>query len=119
VAHDQHGGEARRGTQGAGLKLNLPEATAIITSFLLEGARDGPLVEDLMDAFSQTGEATLPARDVEVSRFAGAGKSPLRTGRWSRHCAGGHPRSATPTLGVRDPTQASRVRPDSVLMRSA
>ena len=33
-----------------GLKLNLPEATAIITSFLLEGARDGRAVADLMDA---------------------------------------------------------------------
>jgi urease subunit gamma len=33
-----------------GLKLNLPEATAIITSFLLEGARDGRSVTDLMDA---------------------------------------------------------------------
>jgi urease subunit gamma len=33
-----------------GLKLNLPEATAIITSFLLEGARDGRSVADLMDA---------------------------------------------------------------------
>jgi len=33
-----------------GLKLNLPEATAIITSFLLEGARDGRTVTDLMDA---------------------------------------------------------------------
>jgi urease subunit gamma len=31
-----------------GLKLNLPEATALITSFLLEGARDGRSVEDLM-----------------------------------------------------------------------
>jgi urease subunit gamma len=33
-----------------GLKLNLPEATALITSFLLEGARDGRSVTDLMDA---------------------------------------------------------------------
>ena len=33
-----------------GLKLNLPEATAVITSFLLEGARDGRMVSDLMDA---------------------------------------------------------------------
>ena len=32
-----------------GLKLNLPEATAIITSFLLEGARDGETVTDLME----------------------------------------------------------------------
>jgi urease subunit gamma len=33
-----------------GLKLNLPEATALITSFLLEGARDGRTVTELMDA---------------------------------------------------------------------
>ena len=33
-----------------GLKLNLPEATALITSFLLEGARDGQTVPDLMEA---------------------------------------------------------------------
>ena len=33
-----------------GLRLNLPEATALITSFLLEGARDGRTVVDLMDA---------------------------------------------------------------------
>lgn len=33
-----------------GLKLNLPEATAVITSFLLEGARDGETVADLMAA---------------------------------------------------------------------
>ena len=32
-----------------GLKLNLPEATALITSFLLEGARDGRTVADLME----------------------------------------------------------------------
>lgn len=32
-----------------GLKLNLPEATAIITSYLLEGARDGESVADLME----------------------------------------------------------------------
>lgn len=33
-----------------GLKLNLPEATALITSFLLEGARDGQTVTDLMES---------------------------------------------------------------------
>ncbi|WP_026535795.1 urease subunit gamma [Arthrobacter sp. H14] len=33
-----------------GLKLNLPEATAIITSYLLEGARDGEMVADLMES---------------------------------------------------------------------
>ncbi|MQA79894.1 MAG: urease subunit gamma [Streptosporangiales bacterium] len=31
-----------------GLRLNHPEATAVITSFLLEGARDGRSVADLM-----------------------------------------------------------------------
>ncbi|HEY9098027.1 MAG TPA: urease subunit gamma [Thiobacillus sp.] len=33
-----------------GLKLNLPEATALLTSFILEGARDGETVVDLMEA---------------------------------------------------------------------
>lgn len=32
-----------------GVELNLPEATALITSFVLEGARDGRSVVDLMD----------------------------------------------------------------------
>lgn len=33
-----------------GLKLNLPEATALIASFILEGARDGETVADLMES---------------------------------------------------------------------
>jgi urease subunit gamma len=33
-----------------GLKLNHPESVAIITSFVLEGARDGRTVADLMEA---------------------------------------------------------------------
>ena len=33
-----------------GLRLNYPEATAIITAYLLEGARDGRTVVDLMEA---------------------------------------------------------------------
>ena len=33
-----------------GLRLNHPEATAMIASFLLEGARDGRTVAELMDA---------------------------------------------------------------------
>lgn len=36
-----------------GLKLNLPEATALITSFLLEGARDGRTVTELMESGRQ------------------------------------------------------------------
>ena len=33
-----------------GLRLNHPEATAVITAFLLEAARDGRSVTDLMEA---------------------------------------------------------------------
>lgn len=43
-----------------GLLLNLPEATAVITSFLLEGARDGKMVTDLME----TGRGVLSRGDV-------------------------------------------------------
>src|SRR5213595_1842585 len=34
--------------KGRGLKLNYPEAVAFITAALLEGARDGRTVQDLM-----------------------------------------------------------------------
>src|SRR5690349_9149556 len=43
-----------------GLRLNYPEATAVITSFLLEGARDGRSVVDLMEA----GRDVLTRSDV-------------------------------------------------------
>jgi urease subunit gamma len=43
-----------------GLRLNHPEATAVITSFLMEGARDGRSVADLMSA----GRAVLGREDV-------------------------------------------------------
>ncbi|MFI9598591.1 urease subunit gamma [Streptomyces sp. NPDC004069] len=43
-----------------GLLLNLPEATAVITSFLLEGARDGRTVTELMEA----GRTVLTRDDV-------------------------------------------------------
>ncbi|KUL41284.1 urease subunit gamma [Actinoplanes awajinensis] len=43
-----------------GLKLNHPEAIAIITAFLLEGARDGRTVVELMDA----GRRVLTRDDV-------------------------------------------------------
>ncbi|HEX3825909.1 MAG TPA: urease subunit gamma [Sporichthyaceae bacterium] len=39
---------ARR--KARGLRLNYPEAVAMITAFLLEGARDGRSVADLMSA---------------------------------------------------------------------
>jgi urease subunit gamma len=40
--------ELARKRQGRGLRLNHPEAVAIITADLLEGARDGRTVADLM-----------------------------------------------------------------------
>jgi urease gamma subunit len=43
-----------------GLKLNHPEAVAILTSFILEGARDGQAVADLMSS----GRAVLGRDDV-------------------------------------------------------
>ena len=43
---------ARR-RQARGLKLNHPEAVALITAELLEGARDGRSVADLMQAGQQ------------------------------------------------------------------
>jgi urease subunit gamma len=49
-----------RERRARGLKLNHPEAVAIITSFLLEGARDGRSVADLMEA----GRGVLGRNDV-------------------------------------------------------
>ena len=51
--------ELARRRQARGLRLNLPEATAIVTDHVLEGARDGRLVTDLM----QSGRTVL-TRDV-------------------------------------------------------
>ncbi len=49
-----------RERRARGLRLNHPEATALITSFLLEGARDGRSVADLMTA----GRGVLTRDDV-------------------------------------------------------
>lgn len=46
--------------RGRGLRLNYPEAVAVVTAFLLEGARDGRLVADLMEA----GRHVLSRADV-------------------------------------------------------
>jgi urease subunit gamma len=53
-------GELALKRKARGLKLNLPESTAVITAFLLEGARDGRSVSDLMEA----GRAVLRREDV-------------------------------------------------------
>jgi urease subunit gamma len=39
-----------RDRRSRGLRLNHPEAVAVLTSFVLEGARDGRTVSDLMEA---------------------------------------------------------------------
>lgn len=39
-----------RNRQERGVKLNYPEAVALITDFVVEGARDGRSVADLMEA---------------------------------------------------------------------
>jgi urease subunit gamma len=49
-----------RDRRARGLKLNHPESIALITSFVLEGARDGRTVADLMDA----GRRVLTRDDV-------------------------------------------------------
>lgn len=49
-----------RDRRARGLRLNYPEATALLSSFVLEGARDGRAVDDLM----QAGRAVLAREDV-------------------------------------------------------
>ena len=39
-----------RGRKARGVKLNHPEALALITDFVVEGARDGKSVADLMES---------------------------------------------------------------------
>lgn len=52
--------ELARRRRDRGLRLNLPEATAIISDHVLEGARDGLRVAELM----QTGRTVLSRDDV-------------------------------------------------------
>ena len=42
-----------RGRRARGVKLNHPEAVALISDFVVEGARDGRSVADLMEAGGQ------------------------------------------------------------------
>lgn len=49
-----------RDRRARGVRLNHPEAVAVLTSFVLEGARDGRSVADLMES----GRAVLGREDV-------------------------------------------------------
>lgn len=53
-------GELAEKRKNKGLKLNYPEAVALISCFLLEGAREGKTVAQLM----QEGKKVLTADDV-------------------------------------------------------
>ncbi|MRI62650.1 urease subunit gamma [Ornithobacterium rhinotracheale] len=53
-------GELAQKRKDRGLKLNYPESIALISSFLLEGARDGKSVAELM----QVGAQVLTREDV-------------------------------------------------------
>ncbi len=53
-------GELAKARRARGLRLNVPEAIALITSELLEMARDGKSVAEIMSA----GRSILGSRDV-------------------------------------------------------
>ncbi|HWV31568.1 MULTISPECIES: urease subunit gamma [Dyadobacter] len=53
-------GEVALKRKARGVKLNYPETIALISSFVMEGARDGRTVADLM----QAGAAVLTRDDV-------------------------------------------------------
>ncbi|GAA1853695.1 urease subunit gamma [Pseudonocardia ailaonensis] len=52
--------DVARGRQARGLRLNYPEAVALITDHVVEGARDGRSVVELMDS----GRAVLTREQV-------------------------------------------------------
>ena len=57
--------EVARRRLARGVKLNYPEAVALITDFVVEGARDGRTVADLMSA-----GATVLTRDQVMEGIA-------------------------------------------------
>ena len=58
--HISMAAEVARKRKGRGLKLNHPESVALIADHILEGARDGKSVSDLMSS----GKKVLTANDV-------------------------------------------------------
>jgi urease subunit gamma len=69
-----------------GVKLNHPEAVALISDFILEGARDGKSVAELMQAGAHVLARTLPSQDVLQRPAYGArgGARPFRSEDWRR-----------------------------------
>lgn len=52
--------DVARRRRDRGLKLNYPESVALITDFIMEGARDGKTVEELMS----TGRSVISSDEV-------------------------------------------------------
>ena len=67
--------ELARRRRAKGLKLNHPEAVAIITDEILEGAREGRSVADLMSIGSTilTTSDVMPGRCIHVADPSGRG----------------------------------------------
>src|SRR4051794_3314785 len=61
-----------------GVKLNHPEAIAIISDFIVEGARDGRTVSDLMQAGAQvlTGVQVMPGIAEMIPNIQGEATFP-------------------------------------------
>ena len=78
-----------------GVKLNHPEAVALITDFVVEGARDGRSVAELMEAGAHVvaADQVMDGDRVDDSRHPGRGDVPRR--HQARHRA--RSRSAAPT----------------------
>jgi urease subunit gamma len=74
-----------------GLRLNYPEAVALISSFVLEGARDGRSVADLIEA----GQRVLTAEDV-LDAYR----------RWSAQCRWRRPSRTVPSWSRAAPAGA-------------
>src|SRR5439155_19314306 len=79
-----------------GVKLNHPEAVALIADFVVEGARDGRSVADLMEAGAQvlTRDQVMEGiaemiRDVQIEATFPDGTQPERKGRARRQAVAG------------------------------
>ncbi len=89
-----------RDRQARGVRLNHPEAVAILSSFVLEGARDGRTVVDLMEAGRHVlGRADVMdgvpemLHEIQVEATFPDGTAPLRAQfpmPDSQHCSVGH-----------------------------